>query len=144
MYDPKGKYILENGEFLLIADSTSVSQQALRKEFNAFVKGKPYLKNRVKHIKNYEKKLYYVKVWFLTELNDLSKLKNHEKRGFKKYHLDHRFPISEGFKKKIPPEVIAHMDNIQFIHFKLNMRKRDSVTEEAELIIKKLMKKNLD
>ncbi len=140
LYDPKGNFILVDNEFI----STRVSKKPIngvaKKEFESFIKGKPYLKNRVKSIKDFEKKLFYVKVWYLTELNDLTTLKNHERRKFRGMNLDHIFPISIAFKRNIPPEIVAHIDNLRFIPYKQNMKKGNTVTEEAELIIKKLMK----
>lgn len=70
------------------------------------------------------KKQYYKLVWELTENNNLSALEHHEKRGFYNYHLDHIIPISYGFKKGILPSIIAHIDNLRFIPWKENMKKK--------------------
>ena len=66
-------------------------------------------------------------------------LKNHEKRGFKKYHLDHIYPISEGYKHDIDPKIIAHIDNLRFITRRTNMKKGNTVTKKSVEVIKKLL-----
>ena len=141
IWDADGNYCRSNGGFIIDKDKKNVVTSRLTTEFNKLVKDHPYVKNRVKAIKNIEKKIYYAKVWILTEANDLTKLKNHKKRGFKKYHLDHQYPVSQGFKSGVPPEAIAHMDNLQFIPAKRNLKKRDSVNEASERLIKQIQKK---
>jgi len=99
----------------------------------SLVKKNPKLKKRkLSKIKNLEKRLYYMKVWVITESQPLHKLKNHDKRCFygrNCYHLDHRCSILEGFKNNIPPEIIGRMDNLKFIPAKLNMKKGYKVTK---------------
>lgn len=96
------------------------------------IKKNPKLKKKkLNRIKNLEKRLYYIKVWSLTESQPLHKLKNHEKRCFygrNCYHLDHKCSISEGFKNGILPEIIGRMDNLKFIPAKQNMKKGYKVT----------------
>ena len=141
LYDENGTYVRQNGKFVK-ADKIVVKdpeEELLKKEFSEYVKGKPYLKNRVKYIKNVKKKLYYAKVWWLTEQNDLTVLKNHERRQFKGFHLDHIFPISVSFERNIPPEIVSNIKNLRFIHHKKNMKKSNLITEEAENIMKELM-----
>jgi hypothetical protein len=143
LYDPKGNYIYVGGEFKKVTDNPKKKdpeEQKLKKELTALFKLNPYLKKRVKHIKNLAKKVYYAKAWFLTEKNDLTVLKNHEKRGFRKWNLDHIFPISAGFKRGIPPEIVANIKNLRFIPHKQNMKKRDEVIPEAETIINQILK----
>lgn len=138
IWDPKGKWIRFQGKFIL--ESSIAEEDKLKKEFANLVKEHPRVKQRVKKIKNLKKKIYYANVWILTELNDLTILKNHDKRGFKKYHLDHIYPISEGFKHNIPPEVIAHIDNLRFITKETNIKKGNTVTKKSIEVIKKLLK----
>lgn len=40
-----------------------------------------------------------------------------------KFHLDHIFSISEGFKNGIPPEIIGHWTNLRMVWFSKNTRK---------------------
>jgi len=140
IWDSEGKYIRKNGKFIIDRSNKSIDDK-LKAEFNKLVKGLPYIKQRVKNIKNLEKKIYYAKVWILTEQNDLTKLRNQSKRGFRKYHLDHQYPISEGFKNDIPAEVISDIENLRFIHFRKNLKKRDSVTPEAIKLINSIKRK---
>lgn len=137
MWDKKGKYIREDNKFVILEDG----DVDVKKELAKILKSNPYIKNRIKGIKDLNKKLYYAKVWEITDKNDLSVLKNFNKRGFRKYHLDHIYCIACGYKNNIPPEAIGHIDNLRFIHYKLNMRKRDLITEETQKIIDKIIVK---
>ena len=105
----------------------------LMQECRFIIKKNPNLKKRkLNKIKNLEKRLYYLRVWSITESQPLHKLKNHNKRCFygkNCYHLDHRCSISEGFKNDIPPEIIGRMDNLKFMPAKLNMEKGYKVTK---------------
>lgn len=139
IWDPEGDFIRKGDKF--IKQKVNSEEVYLKKEFQKLTKNKPFLKTRLKYIKNIEKKVYYAKVWVITEDNDLTVLKNHEKRGFRTYHLDHIFPISFGFKNNIPPEVIGNIDNLRFIHHKKNIDKGNVINEEAKAIIEKIIKK---
>lgn len=70
---------------------------------------------------------YYYEVWRLTEQNDLSILKNNEKRSYRGYHLDHIFPIRKGFDNSVPPAEIARIENLQFLWWKDNIVKRTTI-----------------
>ena len=109
-------------------------------EINLWIKKNPKVKYQVKNIKNLDKKLYYVKTWVFTESNDLTVLPNHNRRGFRAFHLDHIYPISLGYKEGIPPEIIANIKNIRFVHFRTNLKKRDKLTERAIKIMSELLK----
>ena len=74
------------------------------------------------------------------QLNDLTKLRNYNKRGFRKYHLDHIFPISQGFKENISPDVIGNIKNLQFIHYRKNIKKKNDITEESIKLINDIIK----
>jgi hypothetical protein len=95
----------------------------------------PKLKRKkLDKIKDLEKRLYYHKVWAITESQPLHKLRNHDKRCFRGkgcFHLDHRCPIIEGFNRKIPPEVIGGMPNLRFIPAKQNMDKGHKVRKNV-------------
>jgi len=109
------------------------AELGLMQECRDIIKKHPNLKKRkLNKIKNLEKRLYYLKVWSITESQPLFKLKNHTKRCFYGrhcYHLDHMCSISEGFNKNIEPEIIGRMDNLKFIPAKLNMKKGSKVTK---------------
>ncbi len=141
LWDSDGDWIRSKGKFEIDKTKNKKVTTKLTREFNTLTKGIPYIKNRVKGIKNAEKRLYYAKVWILTEANDLTKLKNHKRRSFKGFHLDHIYPISQGFKQGIPPEAIAHIDNLQFMPAKRNLKKRDTITESTKKLITEIQKK---
>lgn len=66
---------------------------------------------------------------------DLSVLENSDKlRGLcgvdGAYQLDHIIPIQYGFENSIPPEIIGHIDNLQFIPWEENNAKRDKLIKE--------------
>lgn len=71
---------------------------------------------------------YKREVMNLTNRLDVSSLENYEKRGkagiFGAYHLDHKIEISEGYVRKINPEEIAKIENLQFIPWEENIKKR--------------------
>lgn len=67
-------------------------------------------------------------VMFVTRKQNIKTLKNYEKRGsFRQkgaYHLDHKFSIAEGFKQGILPEIIGNINNLEFIPWKENIKKK--------------------
>lgn len=110
-------------------------------ECRVLVRNNPTLKKRkLSKIKDVDKRLYYMKVWIITESNPIHKLKNAKKRGFSrnKYHLDHIFPISVGYHENIPPEVIGDIRNLQFIKGWKNIEKGNTVTYKAKLLIQEI------
>ncbi len=73
-----------------------------------------------------EKEKYYAIVWAMTEQQykkHFYYIDNAELRG-NDYHLDHIFSISEGFRQKIPAEVIANYTNLRVISSTLNCSKQ--------------------
>ncbi len=44
-------------------------------------------------------------------------------RGLRKYHVDHKYSILEGFKNNIPPYVISNPHNLQMLKSSENIRK---------------------
>ena len=91
----------------------------------------PKIKQKIKNIKNLEKKLYYAMVWEVTEEQPLQILENSDKRGWKNHHLDHIYPISLGFHNKISPKKIGNIKNLRFIPYKENLSKGSSITNES-------------
>ena len=70
-----------------------------------------------------EFKKYRRKVYYWTSKNDLTQLKNYEKRSLLGYHLDHKYSITEGFKNNVPPKVIGSIYNLEFIPYNVNTSK---------------------
>jgi len=89
----------------------------------------------------YEK--YKTDVKRITNRQPLETLPNYEKRGVwgkDKYHLDHIFPIHEGFKRGIPADMIGDIRNLQFIPAEENVKKQDKVTDESYILFRKSSK----
>tara|TARA_Y100000034_G_scaffold30763_1_gene37593 strand:- start:1092 stop:1826 length:735 start_codon:yes stop_codon:yes gene_type:complete len=74
---------------------------------------------------------YRAEVNHVTRQQPIYTLPNHELRG--KYHLDHKFSVSQGFLKNIDPSVIGNIVNLEFIPAVENMKKRDgcSISEQT-------------
>lgn len=98
----------------------------------------PKIKKKIKFIKDLDKKLYYAKVWEVTESQPLHILENNDKRGWKGHHLDHICSISVGFHNNIPPELIGNIKNLQFIPAEENMLKGHKV--EKHILLEMLKK----
>lgn len=86
-----------------------------------------------------EYKKYTKLVWKITNQNDLTTLENHEKRGShrkdkKAYHLDHIFPISQGYFYKIDPTLIGDIKNLRFIPWRENISKNCYISTIPEHI----------
>lgn len=62
-------------------------------------------------------------VWKITKKQPIHKLENFKNRGFHNYHLDHKVSIWYGYKNKLDPKMIGSIANLEFIHWKLNLRK---------------------
>jgi len=86
-----------------------------------------------------EVKLYKRQVSIITNRQPIKILSNYNKRGKAgingAYNLDHIFPIIEGFKNNIPPEVIGDISNLQFISWEENNKKSDNIHENLENVI---------
>ena len=98
----------------------------------------PKIKQKIKNIKDLDKKLYYAMVWEVTEQQPLYILENSDKRGWKNYHLDHIYPISMGYKDKIPPEKMGNIKNLRFIHYTENMDKGSKITNESRNALRRI------
>ena len=103
----------------------------IRYQIRKITKKYPKIKQKIKNIKDLDKKLYYAMVWEVTEQQPLYILENSDKRGWKNYHLDHIYPISMGYKDKIPPEKMGNIKNLRFIHYTENLDKGSKITNES-------------
>jgi hypothetical protein len=105
----------------------------------------PKLKKRsLDKIKNNKKRLYYLRVWLVTEMQPLRKLKNFTKRCWGRsgcYELDHVLPIAHAYLENIPPHLVGSMDNLKFIPKKENRDKSFRLTEESHKILRKFKQK---
>jgi 5-methylcytosine-specific restriction endonuclease McrA len=101
----------------------------------------PKLKKRdLKKIKDKDKRLYYLRVWLVTEMQPLHKLPNFSKRCWNKrscYELDHILSIAHSYLEKIPPHLVGSIDNLKFIPKKENRSKGFKLTEESHKILRK-------
>jgi hypothetical protein len=117
----------------------------LIQECRVLVRKNPKLKKRkLNRIKDLDKRLYYIKVWVITESQPLKKLKNSDKRCFRGkncYHLDHIVSISHGYHNKISPEKIGSLSNLRFIPATDNMKKSHKLTEESHKVLRKFNKR---
>jgi predicted transcriptional regulator len=98
----------------------------------------PKIKQKIKNIKDLDKKLYYAIVWEVTEQQPLYILENSDKRGWKNHHLDHIYPISMGYKEKIPPEKVGNIKNLRFIHYTENLDKGSKITNESRNALRRI------
>ena len=114
----------------------------LYNEIRKITKKYPKIKQKIKKIKDLEKKLYYAMVWEVTEGQKLYLLENSDKRWWKNHHLDHICSISVGFHNKIPPELIGNIKNLQFLHHKENIEKGYKVEKHILVEMLKKAKKN--
>jgi hypothetical protein len=80
--------------------------------------------------------LYRRKVWHYTNQQPIETLPNYNLRGHSRnktsYSLDHKFSCHEGFKNKIPAEVIGNIVNLEYIPNIQNSSKKTacSLTKE--------------
>ena len=107
----------------------TIKEEKIVKECKKLIKDNPKLKRKkLDKMKDLEKRLYYIRVWVITESQPLDELRNSKKRGWRKFHLDHICAISVGYSNAIPPEVIGHMDNLRFIPWRKNLKKGAKVS----------------
>ena len=119
-------------------------EQELLNECKKILKANPNLKKRKIDFNDLEKRLYYLKVWAITESQPIHLLKNYEKRCFRGkscYHLDHVVPIIHGFFSKMDPEKIGSLANLRFIRAEVNMRKGHKLTEASHRVLRKLKRR---
>lgn len=79
-----------------------------------------------------ELQTYKSAVRSITNVQPIESMQHYADRG-QDYHLDHRFSIAEGFRHRVPPEVIGNIVNLEFIPAIDNLRKNKqcSITLEA-------------
>jgi hypothetical protein len=113
------KEILDENGFNLFQLST---QKALK------TKEKKFLVIPIDKKTDYERYKYLV--WRFTNKNNLTLLDNFKNRIRSKknnfgYQLDHVYSIFDGFTNKVPPEIIGHISNLQFILWEENLSKNN-------------------
>jgi len=116
----------------------SVRKSKIYNKIRKITKKHPKIKQKIKNIKDLEKKLYYAMVWEVTEGQKLYLLENSDKRGWKDHHLDHIYPLAMGFKEKIPPEKIGNIKNLRFIPYEENLSKGSKVTNESKNALRRI------
>jgi hypothetical protein len=120
-----------------IVNKDNISEK-IKKEIKIICKKYPKIKQKIKNLKDLDKKLYYAMVWEVTESQPLYILENSDKRGWKSYHLDHIYPISMGFKENISPEKIGNIKNLRFIPFEENIKKGSTITSDSLKSLRKI------
>lgn len=74
--------------------------------------------------------LYYREVWRITKQQELTSLKNFDKRGHQSkkdsYAIDHIISIKHGYENNIPPNIIGNIDNLQMLQHSINSSKCSS------------------
>jgi hypothetical protein len=117
-------------------------EEEILKECKSLLRKYPKIKRRKLHkMKNLDKRLYYIKVWIVTESQPLDTLKNSDKRCFRGngcHHLDHICSISKGFMDNIPPEKIGNITNLRFIPWEDNISKGHTMTEESHKALRRI------
>ena len=66
---------------------------------------------------------YKRKCWHITNQQPIQSLPDHDKRGWRNYHLDHIVSIFRGFHDGISPEKIGNIKNLRMIPHKDNIQK---------------------
>ena len=107
-------------------------------EIRKITKKHPKIKQKIKKIKDLNKKLYYAKVWEVTESQPLYILENSNKRGWKNHHLDHIFPIALAYHKKISQKRVGNIKNLQFIPYQDNLIKGSKLTNESKNALRRI------
>ena len=83
---------------------------------------------------------YRREVWRYTYYSvkeNKSKIKNIEKRS-KKFHLDHKFSIAEGYRHDIDPMIIAHWKNLEILSEFDNISKHDKCSITLEELLNEI------
>ena len=125
-----------------ITKTESSNRQKKLKLIREIYKKYPKIKKKIKSIKDIDKRLYYAKVWYITESQPIHTRKKFELRSFWGHHLDHICSISEGYKNNISPEIIGNIKNLQFIPWDENYKKGSKVEKSVlDGVIKKNIKR---
>jgi len=107
-------------------------------EIRKITKKYPKIKQKIKKIKDLDKKLYYARVWEVTESQPLYILENSNKRGWKNHHLDHVFPIALAYHKKLSPKRVGNIKNLRFIPYQDNLDKGNRLTNESKNALRRI------
>lgn len=93
------------------------------------------------------KQIYYKAVRRLTSKQPIHLLEHYIKRGragsIGGYHLDHKFSIYEGLRQNIPPYVIAHISNLEFIPWQKNTSKIQKCSISKEELFESIFCNNI-
>jgi hypothetical protein len=128
----------EKGKKMSKSPLNQRKRDKIRYKIRKITKKHPKIKQKIKNIKELEKKLYYAMVWEVTEGQKLYLLENSDKRGWKDHHLDHIYPIAMAFKEKIPPEKVGNIKNLRFIPYEENLSKGSKVTNESKNALRRI------
>jgi hypothetical protein len=96
-----------------------------------------WTKTELKDIQSYRRSVSYYTEKTYNEYKYLINPNNLE-RGIDKYHIDHIYPVIEGWKNKIPPIHIANYKNIRLITSYDNLVKGDRTEISYEEFIKNI------
>jgi len=109
-------------------------QKTMREEnLETYAEYEEFIKNR-----RGPKKHYREKVSWLSRKQPLHELENYDKWGREGgYELDHIYPVSEGYKRGIPEEIISDIRNLQFIPKVDNIKKSNKVMDESSILFRK-------
>jgi hypothetical protein len=128
----------QNKHLLTKMTKTNRKRNKILGEIRKICKKNPKIKQKIKNIKNIDKRLYYAKVWLVTESQPLSLLENSKNRGWKNHHLDHIFPIAMGYHKGLSPNKIGNIKNLRFIPYKENLNKGSQITNESRNALRRI------
>lgn len=95
-------------------------------------------KTELKDIQSYRRSVCYYTEKTYNEYKHLINPNNLE-RGIDKYHIDHIYPIIEGWRNKIDPKLIANHKNIRLISSYENLAKGDRTEITYEDFFKKII-----
>lgn len=88
--------------------------------------------------------MYYKKVWYITNAQNISTLENIEKRAHisksDSYHLDHMFSIKQAFLENIPVWIIGNISNLEMICGRQNLSKQDKCSISKEELFREFFK----
>lgn len=60
------------------------------------------------------------------------------------YHVDHKYPVSEGFKYNVPIEIMSSCENLQLLPYDENVKKSNVINEIPESIKQFLKEQHCD
>jgi len=99
-------------------------------------KSEKYYEEWLARIVDKDFKVYRKEVTKATNKNNLKELYGYSRRGLSNkadngvFQLDHIVTVKYGFDHGISPELIGSKENIRFVHWRVNLRKRDSITTD--------------